>query len=88
MKNGGSLSLKPLLCSRTSLLDFSNQFSALLLSPELFLPLGLRLDGEPELPSALFDGTLAPLLSLEDELAPVTFRARRLRGECRSETER
>ena len=37
IKNGGSLSAKEALLSRNSLLDFSNHFSALLLSPELSL---------------------------------------------------
>jgi hypothetical protein len=47
MKNGGSLSTKVVLLSRTSLFVFSNQFSALLVSPELFFPKSAsRLEGE------------------------------------------
>ena len=76
-----------MLCLRTSLLDVSNQFSALLLSPELFFPFGTRLEGELELRSALLDDTLSPLLSLK-EVGPFALRAKRLRGECRKETER
>jgi hypothetical protein len=46
MKKGGSLSTKVVLLSRTSLFDFSNHFSALLVSPELFFPPSAsRLDG-------------------------------------------
>lgn len=47
MKKGGSLSAYELRLSFTALLDWSNHLSALLLSPELPLPLrGRRLDGE------------------------------------------
>jgi hypothetical protein len=75
MKNGGSLSTKEALVSRTSLLDFSNHFSALLLSPELSLPAsGIRLDGE------FVKLDLAPG-SLEGAL-------RGLEGECRRDTDR
>ena len=46
-KKGGSSFVREGPCSRTSLLDFSNQFSALLLSPELpFPPKACKLDGE------------------------------------------
>lgn len=46
IKNGGSLSANEALWSRTSLFDSSNHLSALLLSPELSLPKGCKLDGE------------------------------------------
>jgi hypothetical protein len=50
MKKGGSLSAYEVLASLTWLLDWLNHVSALLLSPELPLPLsGRRLEGEPSL---------------------------------------
>jgi hypothetical protein len=50
MKKGGSLSAYEVLPSLTWLLDWLNHVSALLLSPELPLPLsGRRLEGEPSL---------------------------------------
>lgn len=57
MKNGGSLSAKCAL-SRTSLFDFSNHLSALLLSPELSLANGCKLEGDP---SVLFLPSVATL---------------------------
>jgi hypothetical protein len=62
MKKGGSLSAYEVLASPTWLLDWLNQVSALLLSPELPLPLsGIRLEGEPSLLLLL---VLVPLLSM------------------------
>jgi hypothetical protein len=62
MKKGGSLSAYEVLASLTWLLDWLNQVSALLLSPELPLPLsGIRLEGEPSLLLLL---VLVPLLSM------------------------
>jgi hypothetical protein len=50
MKKGGSLSAYEVLASLTWLLDWLNHVSALLLSPELPLPLsGRKLEGEPSL---------------------------------------
>jgi hypothetical protein len=61
MKKGGSLSAYDVLASLIWLLDWLNHVSALLLSPELPLPLsGRRLEGEPSLLLLL---VLVPLLS-------------------------
>lgn len=50
MKKGGSLSAYDVLVPLTWLLDWLNHVSALLLSPELPLPLsGRKLEGEPSL---------------------------------------
>lgn len=84
MKNGGSLSAKEV--SRTSLLDFSNHLSALLLSPELFLPNGARLDGESLLPAVAREPVAGS--SLEESLASLTGVGGFVLGEWRRDTER
>lgn len=65
MKKGGSLSAYEVLASLTWLLDWLNHVSALLLSPELPLPLsGRRLEGEPSLLVVLLLLLLSLLLLL------------------------
>lgn len=79
------MSTNDVVFSPTSLLDFSNHFSALLLSPELCLPNGCRLPGDwpaPTPPQALS----SPPLSLEEAL--LSFAEVLVFGEWRSETER
>ena len=79
MKNGGSLSTKVVLLSRTSLFDWSNQFSALLVSPELFFPPSAsRLDGE-----SVLGGCWAFPLSLENALLELVLEPR----ECSNDTD-
>lgn len=86
MKKGGSLSTKWVLSSRTALLDFSNHRSALLVSPELFLPpTACRLDGESvPVEAVLTAGRWTRSLSLDAALSLESgdFRA------CSNETER
>lgn len=89
MKNGGSLSAKDALLSRISLLDFSNHFSALLLSPELSLPSGCKLDGESLSPfDPLVFRLLGTALSLEESLGSFGGGDGLRCGEWRSDTDR
>lgn len=91
LKNGGSLSLKLALVSCTSLFDVWNHCSALLLSPELFLPSGCRLEGDPLLffdpllPVSFPFVALEALLSLEVSLSLGLFR---LCDDCFRDTDR
>ena len=85
MKKGGSLSAYAEAVLRTSLFDFSNHFSALLLLPELLLPpWGWRLDGESLV--VCFREWMTPL-SLDEELWRAVLDGL-CRPVCRSDTER
>lgn len=84
-KNGGSWSAKEAAWLRTALFDFSNQFSALLLSPELPLPAsGLKLEGE-SLASPDERSSRPPLL--DEDWLRLFAGARSLDDACSKETD-